>query len=87
MRFQISTLPILAALAVMASQSSAAAHVMAVASATIEVRAVVVASCWIDTGTGMITPGGTGSLASDLRNPTADEAAAGAATRSVTITY
>lgn len=90
-------LPALAA-ALLAGSRPAAAHVMP--SASFEVSAVVVASCQINTGRGAATPASTvvncngtpagavgGSLASDLANPTDDEAAAAAGTRAVVITY
>ena len=96
---KLLVLPALAALTVIASQP-AAARVMPVTSASFEVSAVVVASCQINTGTGAVTPANTtatcngaapgeigGSLASDLSNPTPDEATAGSDTRAVTVTY
>ncbi len=102
MRFHLSrhlVLPALGALVAVASQP-AAARVMPVASASFEVSAVVVASCQVSTGTGAVTPANTivscngvtpgmigGARASDLRNPTADEAASGADMNAVTITY
>lgn len=93
-------LPALALVAATVAGLQGASAAVMPAGASFEVSAQVVAACSVDTGAGSVTAANTavacegttpamvgGMAASDLSNPTEDEAAAPAGTNAVVVVY